>query len=314
MEGGNYAYSGTNRSSVDELSLLTTILHPTGRLVEPACDTSPATAAAARLAAIIWSHYPRLRPETIRALLVHTASWTPKMRERFSGDQKGVIQQCLRCYGYGVPDLQRALNSAKNIVNLIYEGELQPFVREAGSVKTCEMHIHSVPWPTAVLEALGETPVTMRVTLSYFVEPSPGSVGWGINHRYASHGLRFDVIRLPGETLVEFRHRISKAEWPDPNRRPQNAAETRNWVVGENGRTHGSLHCDWWVGRAVELARCNKLAVYPVSGWWKDRPHLRRYERKARYSLVVSIEAPGVDVDLYTPITVSNAVQTELMV
>ena len=65
---------------------------------------------------------PGLRPETIRALLVHSATWTPKMRERFSGDQKSVIQQCLRCYGYGVPDLQRAVNSAENVVNLIYRG------------------------------------------------------------------------------------------------------------------------------------------------------------------------------------------------
>ncbi|HEV3418577.1 MAG TPA: serine protease, partial [Pirellulales bacterium] len=112
----------------------------------------------------------------------------------------------------------------------------------------------------------------------------------------------------------EFKHRISKAEWPDPSRRPTNVRETRNWVVGENGRTHGSLHCDWWLGQAVELALCNKLAVYPVSGWWKDRPHLARYDRKARYSLVVSIEAPGVDVDLYTPITTYNTVQTELMI
>ncbi len=314
MEGGNYAFLGTDRSSVDDLCLLTTILHPSGRLVESTRDTSPATAAAARFAAIVWSQYPRLRPETVRALLVHSATWTPRMRERFSGDQKSVIQQCLRCYGYGVPDLQRALNSAENIVNLIYEGELQPFAKEDGKVKTYEMHIHTVPWPTAVLEALGETPVTMRVTLSYFIEPSPGNVGWGVNHRYASHGLRFDVIRLPGETLTEFKRRISKAEWPDPTQRPQNVPENRNWVVGEHGRTHGSLHCDWWQGRAVELSRSNKLAVYPVSGWWKDRPHLARYDRKARYSMIVSIEAPHVNVDLYSSVTTYNTVQTELMV
>ena len=167
--------------------------------------------------------------------------------------------------------------------------------------------------PSLSLEGLGETPVKMRVTLSYFIEPSPGNVGWGVNHRYGSHGLRFDVIRLPGETLTEFKLRISKAEWPDPKRPPQNAPETRNWVIGENGRTHGSLHCDWWLGQAVEFARCNKLAVYPVSGWWKDRPHLNRYDRKARYSLVVSIEAPSINVDLYNPVTTYNSVQTEWM-
>lgn len=313
MEGGNYAFRGNERSGADDLSLLTTILHPKGRLFESTRDTSPATAAAARLAAILWSRYPRLRPETVRALLVHSASWTPKMRERFPGNQKAVIHRCLRCYGYGVPDLHRALNSAENHVNLIFEGELQPFARVDGQVRTHEMHVHSLPWPTEVLEELGETQVTMRVTLSYFVEPSPNRVGWGVNHRYASHGLRFDVIRLPGETLTEFKQRISKAEWDDPKKRPPSVPETRNWVIGDNGRTHGSLHCDWWVGKAVELARCNRIAVYPVTGWWKERHHLGRYDHFARYSLVVSIQAPEVNVDLYNPITTYNTVETELM-
>jgi hypothetical protein len=175
------------------------------------------------------------------------------------------------------------------------------------------MHIHSLPWPTDVLEGLGETPVTMRVTLSYFIEPSPNSVGWGTNHRYASHGLRFDVIRLPGENLEEFKRRISRTEWEDPKVRPTNVPENRHWVIGEQGRTHGSLHCDWWDGKAVELARCNKIVVYPVTGWWRERHHLGKYSQPARYSLLVSIETPDVNVDLYNPITIFNTVQTELM-
>lgn len=313
MEGGNYAFHGNDRSGADDLSLLTTFLDNTGRLIDSTRDTSPATAAAARLAAILWSHYPRFRPETVRALMVHSSTWTPKMLERFPGGQKATIQRLLRCYGYGVPNLHRALNSAENIVNLIFEGELHPFMKTGGEVKTHEMHVHSLPWPTEVLEGLGETIVTMRVTLSYFIEPSPNSIGWETNHRYASHGLRFDVIRLPGESLAEFKRRISRTEWENPNQRPTNVPDNRNWVIGEHGRTHGSLHCDWWEGKAVELARCNKIAVYPVTGWWRERQHLGRYSQKARYSLVVSIEAPRVNVDLYNPITNYNTVQTELM-
>ena len=311
-EGGNYAERGTDRTSADDLSLLTTILHPSGRLVETTRDTSPATAAAVRMAAIIWSRYPRFRPETVRALLVHSASWTPKMRSHFPGNKKATIHGCLRRYGYGVPNLARALNSAENAVTLIYEGELQPFCKDGSTYKTYEMHVHDVPWPTQVLEDLGEAPVAMRVTLSYFIEPSPNNIGWGVNHRYQSHGLRFDVIRPPGETLKEFKQRISRTEWED-QKRPKSARETRNWVIGEDGRTHGSLHSDWWLGKAVELARCNRIAVYPVTGWWKERHHLGRYERKARYSLIVSIEAPQLAVNFYNPITTYNTVETELM-
>ncbi len=311
MEGGNYAQSGANRSNIDDLSLMTTILHPSGRLLEATRDTSPATALAARFAATIWSRYPRFRPETVRGLMVHSASWTAAMRKRYPSDQKTVAQNCLRCYGYGVPDLGMALSSAENSTTLIYEGEIQPFRRTASDCKTNEMHLHELPWPREVLEELGETPVSMRVTLSYFIEPSPNNVGWGANHRYASHGLRFDVIR-PLEGLSAFKKRLSKTEWDAPNAGPRNVKETREWVIGDKGRTHGALHSDWWNGKAIDLSRCNWIAVYPVTGWWKERHHLGRHDRKGRYSLIVTIETP--ETDIYTPISQDVKVQTEITI
>jgi hypothetical protein len=42
--------------------------------------------------------------------------------------------------------------------------------------------------------------------------------------------------------------------------------------------------------------------VYPVSGWWKDQPKRDRSAKGARYALVVSIETPGVDADIWTPV------------
>ena len=150
------------------------------------------------------------------------------------------------------------------------------------------------------------------MTLSYFIEPSPNSVGWGVNHRYASHGLRFDVIR-PLEGVDDFKKRVSRTEWEDPKVRPRSVEETREWVIGSNGRTHGSIHSDWWEGKAVALARCNRIAVYPVTGWWKERQHLGRHDRQARYSLIVTIETARTDVDLYTPISQDVNVQTEIM-
>jgi hypothetical protein len=127
MEGGNWAQtpSGT-RDTPDDLGLLTTILHPSGRLFTITRDTSPATAAAARFAALIWCQYPNLRAETVRGLVVHSARWTPAMHERFPGDAKATVQARLRCYGYGVPDLQRALYSLQNRATLIYEGRVVP--------------------------------------------------------------------------------------------------------------------------------------------------------------------------------------------
>jgi len=315
MEGGNYVQNTNNRDSCGDLSLLTTIVHPTGRLLTLMRDTSAATAAAARMGAIVWSHYPRLLPETVRGLMVHSARWTTAMMERFPGTGKANVQRRLRCYGYGVPNTQKAIYSAENSATLIFEGALQPFERVKKNnqwrVKTKEMHLHQLPWPNDVLEGLGDTPVTMRVTLSYFVQPSPGRKGWGRKFRFQSHGLRFDV-KSPLETIEAFKRRISRAVWDEEEGRPNNIAETRNWVVGAKGRTHGSIHSDWWQGTATELAACGHIAVYPVTGWWRERPHLGKLESKARYSLIVNIETPDEEIDLYHAIETFATVTTEI--
>ena len=170
-----------------------------------------------------------------------------------------------------------------------------------------------IPWPTEALMDLRETTVSMRVTLSYFVEPSPGRKGWGKKHRFQSHGLRFDVVR-PLETADQFKKRISCALWDEDEGRPATVSDDGKWTVGSTGRTRGSIHSDCWNGTASELAQCSRIAVYPVTGWWRERQHLNRCNSTARYSLIISIETPDEHVDLYTPISIQGAVSTELVV
>ena len=74
------------------------------------------------------------------------------------------------------------------------------------------------------------------------------------------------------------------------------------WLIGTRGRHRGSLHSDIWRGTAADLASRGVIAVYPTTGWWKTRPTLERYDKAARYTMVVSIRAPEVDVDLYTEV------------
>ena len=64
----------------------------------------------------------------------------------------------------------------------------------------------------------------------------------------------------------------------------------------------GSLHSDVWSGPAVELAARDQLCIYPVMGWWRDRSSQERYLDKARYALVVSLEAPETHIDLHAKV------------
>jgi hypothetical protein len=52
------------------------------------------------------------------------------------------------------------------------------------------------------------------------------------------------------------------------------------------------------------LAASNLIAVHPAVGWWRERHHLGRWNKKTRYSLIVSIQTPTQDVDIYTPVAV----------
>ena len=75
-----------------------------------------------------------------------------------------------------------------------------------------------------------------------------------------------------------------------------------DWYLGQQMRDVGSIHSDFKVMSAAELANARYIAVYPVGGWWSHRLALRKAGCTVRYSLVVSIETPGVEADLYTEI------------
>ena len=303
LEGGNAGVSpsGADVDTPPHLQILTTRSTSLGgRLLTTSTGTSPATAAAGNLIAQIRGRYPAFWPETVRALVVHSARWTPAMA---TAGNKGDHRNVVRRYGWGVPAADRALRSAGDSVTLIAQQTIRPYL----SGKMREMHLHDLPWPTAVLQELGDEPVEMRVALSYFIEPNPARRGWVRRFRYASHGLRFDV-RRPTEGNDAFRKRLNKLALEEDEQRPSSSKDTGEWFLGPNERVRGSLHVDHWHGTAADLAARGCIAVYPVTGWWKEQPKRDRSELGVRYSLVVSIETPSVDADLWTPIAVQAAV------
>jgi len=290
-DGGNVATDGTNYiHGHDDLSKLTLSKDISRRLFDTIFVTSAATAQCSYIAAELMALYPDLLPETVRALLVHSARWTDAMKSQVGfpdADTKSTgRKKLLRICGYGVPDLDRAKDTLNNRVNMIIEGEIQPYEKAHGaSPKMKEMHLHTLPWPDGVLRSLENTEVKVRLTLSYFIEPGPGQKGWKNKYRYSSCGLRFEIKR-PNETTAQFQQRINRAMRDEDY---ENVATTDNkWYLGENNRNSGSIHSDVWIDTAINLAECNSIAVFPVVGWWRERTSLRKYNSKIRYSLVVT--------------------------
>ncbi|MFD8912943.1 S8 family peptidase [Streptomyces sp. NPDC059575] len=314
MEGGNLLIDEDRTWVVghDAVNLTTTDRTYHGRLLTSMSATSPATAQAARLAALAHARYPKLRPETVRGLLVHEAEWTDAMLEGVynrNGRRKITAQKLartlLRRYGWGVPSEESVLASTASAVTMIIQDRLIPFRREARSVRLGELKLHELPWPREQLLDLDATEVKLRVTLSYFIEPNPGRRGRLGQHTYASHRLRF-ALKGPNESVEAFEQRIAEnAQAEDDARTTGRPFDTdKDWLIGRTNRDRGSLHADIWRGTARELADCGVLAVFPAGGWWKYHNSSDRVGRAVPYALLVSLKTPDVTADLYTPTAV----------
>jgi len=306
IEGGNLAVSpsGAEWRSPACLALLTTHHDIPNRFFGTIHATSAAAAQVSWMAAETLAHLPDCWEETVRALIVHSAVWPPLVADKFNAVQKSERASLLRTYGFGVPDIRRVLASAGNDVAVVVENEMM--VVAAGGTMP-EMHFYQLPWTGDLLRDLGDTPVKLRVTLSYFVESNPAARGWKGRYRYASHGFRFHLQR-PNEPDQAFFARVSHIKDGDDD---WDGVEGGNdgWFLGTNQRNRGSLHSDIWEGFAIDLADRRKLAIVPLGGWWKSR---RSPEKRARYSLVVSLATPTDQVDLYTPVSTELATLTTL--
>ena len=349
MEGGNLARNAANEIiALDSLRPLSTSENWRHQPFRPMHDTSAATALASRLGAMLMQQYPSLWPESVRALIVHSARWNKRMLAGLDPHArlpKERVRELLRVYGWGEPNLERAMKSASNQATIVSQNTLQPFQRiESVNAKgqaqrrigTRDWHIHELPWwPRDLLLEAAETPATVRITLSYFIEPNPGSRAVPGAHptqnryRYASCGLRFE-LKSTFESDDAFRSKLNAAIQQDDEGESdddiigENSSNNHQWALGPKARRiGGSLHQDVWQGTAADLATMDRVAIIPVKGWWATRSfppgHERHecHERKVRYALAMSIETEA-DLPIYNTVSAALAIPvqspTEVMI
>lgn len=321
FEGGNLIINEDGSlESHHDLELLTLSRHPLNRCFTTINATSAATAFAGHFMAKIREVYPNAWPETLRALMIHSASWTPEMIEQFEIDTDKVSDKVklLRTVGYGIPNLQKAIECKTNYLTFVSEQIIKPYKKEGNrDIETNQIHYYELPWPKEILENLGSANVILKVTLSYFIEPNPGDKGYTTKYAYQSTALKFSLIR-PDEDLANFKIRTNKISQDSLKdslgvEKLEDGAFSRNtgnerWSLGAENVFKGSVHSNYWTGSAAEIASCNILAIYPLaSGWWKQLKKQNKHDSELRYSLIVSIETPELEVDIYTPIAIQVA-------
>jgi hypothetical protein len=324
FEGGNLIkLDNGNTERHEDLEVLTTSSNAIINQLATINATSAATAFAANFIAKLRHVYPKAWEETLRALVIHSASWTGAMKKQlnFTGNQASIVQM-LRTYGYGVPNLEKAVECKSNYLTFVSEQVLQPYIEQEGKDPgTNDVHFYEFPWPKQILEELGDKEVIIRVTLSYFIEPNPGEKGYSTKYSYQSTALKF-ALMPPNDEPENFMLRINNAAREKlktelgVEKLPENTIDKVSnvkWELGAENIFKGSVHSNYWKTSAAEAASCNYIAVYPQpSGWWKNLKKQKKYNEKLRYSLIVSVETPENTADIYT--TIAQKVQIEKLI
>jgi hypothetical protein len=307
FEGGNVAFDGAlPDATVPTLTTLTTGHRP-NRPLASIWATSEAAARAAHLGAAVWSANPDLRPETVRGLMVHAASWTPQMREQFAS-----LDDRLRICGYGVPDSRFATWCARERATIVVEDSMPNAVMVAKPRKEPPKRASTPatkPTPERVAKffrlpideqaLLGHGgDVELRVTLSYLTE-----VQTYRRRAFRGLGLRWDM-QGPQESEDAFQWRVNKRVRENVAEAPK--GKTFAWDIGPERRERGTVQSDRWTGPAAFLAGAKLIAVMPVGGWWNE--YVAFLTKELPFALIVTVQTPGLDIYSLVEVALTPAV------
>lgn len=313
FEGGNRVIDDHGCViSYDAFHLVTCARNFREQLFTSLNATSASTGLAGKFMGELMAQYPHYWPETIRALIIHSAEWSSLMKEKVSPlSKKTEIAFLAHIFGYGIPNLETAKYSTSSALTLVMQKQnFQVFLPKLDKngvpddKKISSILMIKLPWPKDILQNdLREKILKLKITLSYFIEPNPSERGYSSKYAYQSHNLRFDLQR-PLESKEDFEKRINgqiKTEETNPNF-SDGTTDAHNWFFGPRFRSHGSVHKDFLETNGIQLADIEYLAVYSVGGWWKTKKSILPNDTKIRFSLIIGIDAGNIDINLYNEI------------
>ncbi len=229
-----------------------------------------------------------------RALIIQSARW-PAWAEGAAENEKA---DAIRCIGYGVPDERRATENSESRVTLITDGIQRIHAREAA--------IYAVEIPEELRGPGAEFDVRLEVTLSYAAEPRRTRTS---RRGYLAVWVDW-ISSSKGESLESFKVRALKDQ--DGDKRHDGAIP---WMLGSKkemsgqidgvSRQNGTVQKDWATVKSYELPEYFAIAIRGHPGWNSDPG------AEAVFSLAVSIEAMGQNIQVYNLIRERVVVEAE---
>ncbi|MDK3011617.1 S8 family peptidase [Bacillus cereus] len=301
--GGDFALDMGNPQNIvvkEELcpQLVRSTLYGGSLFAKDEVGTSFATSKVTHIVAKIAEVFPNESTLLHRALLIQSARW-PSWAE--NAVNKSPI---IRHLGYGIPDLERAVENSEYRITLVTSGEM--------IIKGRQVHIYEVKIPEDLRKPVDEYKFRLDVTLSYKAEPRRTRRH---RKRYLSTWLDWQTSKQ-NETPEEFAKRMieqsENEEASSGNDAPLfnwNIRERDDWgaIIGVN-RKSGTVQKDWAIVESNKLSKGFCIAIIGHVGWNTDP------EAGVPYSLAVSFEAINQDIELYSKIAIANEVEFEVQI
>ncbi len=268
--------------------------------------TSFAAPRVANIAAQLFTKYPDASSNLIRALIVNSALLPKEIPPEFEcnskqsqGEKKKTIENQLAIYGYGQPDLQRAMYSNENYV-VLSEDNI--------SIKVGSFHIYEIPQlPPEFFKVKGTRILSITLAFDPPTRPTRGDSYLGVT-------MEFDLFKGIGREIVRKAYEAaSKTDSPDDStentktklKEKHGAGIEVKLSPGSNVRKKGTIQRGKVeiFPQSTKYDKGNMTLVVSCNRKWAKPDEIEMQ----RYALVACISHSNPQVDLYNRIKLQIA-------
>lgn len=285
--GGDYAINKTSLELItnDTIApeLVSSTMYGSRAVNKDTCGTSFSAPKVSYIASRLQAEHPNESAQMYRALIIQSA----RLPEHCFNNP---TLNDFRYYGYGVPDVNRALNNSPNRITFIQSGKIGP--RKA--------NIYRINIPSE-LRGERDFQILIEVTLAFTAKTRLTRKG---AHSYLSNWLEWQSSKL-NESFSSFKTRtIQYLELDEDTIEEGTVEEGLNsikWSLRENpawssnriNRNNSTVQKSWVIIEPYQFAEEFSLAVIGHIGWDKN------LENETSYALCVSFEAVGSEIPVY---------------
>jgi subtilisin family serine protease len=261
--------------------LVNSTLHGAKAVGKDSFGTSFSTPKVSYIASKLQSEHPKESAQMYRALIIQSARLpehcfiNPSLND-------------FRYYGYGVPDLNRALNNSQSRITFIQDGKVGPQKAD----------IYRLKIPNELKGEGKEFRILVEVTLSFTAKTRLTRKG---SHQYLANWLDWRSSKY-NESFSSFRNRtLEYLEGEFDDDEIDEATNAIQWVVRENpmwgvkgmSRNNSTVQKSWAVIEPQQFAEEFSIAIVGHFGWDKN------IENEIPYALCVSFEIMDSQINIY---------------